>query len=344
MSTFGIIGAGPVALSLALELKNDNHLVCLCVKKDSRLEKLALANRGTFFIDGNPLKIDRLLSSVKDTLSICDHIFVCISALYYVEIFEQLMVNRKPDQFLYFMPGNVFGAYNYAELARSNGYSHLGVAEFQTSIYTARASGINVYQFAKKTKVSFGAKTVSEAKNMSEVLPRSIREDVHIVTNYIETSLQSVSGILHPVIFYENLNLFLTPGSKRFYIDGMKPHVVDRILSIDLERVAIQNAFGFSSCSLINWFQRVYDCSNIDLFEIVNGLEGYRAITAPTTMSHRYFYQDIPFCLAPLETVASRINIKTSAITRLINDVSTVTGSNLRDNDWLTPAKFCDLN
>ena len=338
MSSFGIIGAGPVALCLAAELKNDNHSICLCVHRNSRFESLALQNHGKFIIDGSPLKIDKLLTSVKDTLARCDHIFVCISALYYAEIFQQLMMYRKPDQFVYFMPGNVFGAYNYAQAAKLNGYSYRGIAEFQTSVYTARANGINVLQFAKKTKVSMGARTNCEAEVMSKVLPRSLRGCVHLATNYIETSLQNVSGILHPIIFYENLKLFMTSDNKRFYVDGTTSHALDRIIAIDFERVAIQRAFGFSSLSLTDWFQRVYGCKGSDVAAIVKNLDGYRAISAPTTINHRYFYQDVPFCLVPLETAAAKRNIMTPEMTLLIDDVSAVTGTNLRDNDWLTPA------
>tara|TARA_B100000902_G_C27322441_1_gene925644 strand:- start:2574 stop:3590 length:1017 start_codon:yes stop_codon:yes gene_type:complete len=337
MLSFGIIGAGPVALCLAAELENDNHPICLCVNRDSRFERLAIENHGKFIIDGTPLKINKLLSSVKDTLAICDHVFVCISALYYPEVFQQLMTHRRPDQFVYFMPGNVFGAYNYAQFAKMNGYFDFGIAEFQTSVYTARADGVNVLQFAKKTKVSMAARTNCETEIMSKVLPRSLRARIHLATNYLETSLQNVSGILHPIIFYENLELFLTSGRKRFYVDGATSRVVDRIIAIDSERVAIQRAYGFSPQSLLDWFQRVYECKGNDVVTIVKNLDGYRAISAPTTINHRYFYQDVPFCLAPLETVAAKHNIMTPEMTSLIDDASAVTGTNLRDNDWLTP-------
>jgi len=56
----------------------------------------------------------------------------------------------------------------------------------------------------------------------------------------------------------------------------------------------------------------------------------YRSVKAPTTLDHRYLWEDVPMGLVPMSDVAGAVGVETPAIDRLIDEASGILGRDLR--------------
>ena len=107
-------------------------------------------------------------------------------------------------------------------------------------------------------------------------------------------------------------------GRFEFYMDGISPRVAGVLEAVDRERKAVAALLGVEVQSLVEWLASAYRATGSDLFEAVRANEGYRGITAPSTLEHRYILEDVPMSLVPIASAGRAFGLKSQAIEALI--------------------------
>jgi opine dehydrogenase len=67
-----------------------------------------------------------------------------------------------------------------------------------------------------------------------------------------------------------------------------------------------------------------------DIYTMLRTNPHYRSVKAPTTLDHRYLWEDVPMGLVPISDVAGAVGVKTPAIDRLIDEASGILGRDFR--------------
>ena len=62
--------------------------------------------------------------------------------------------------------------------------------------------------------------------------------------------------------------------------------------------------------------------------EAIQNNPAYRGLTAPTALHNRYIYEDVPYSLVPIASIAQDIGIETPAIDTIIRLANIMTGQN----------------
>jgi len=207
-------------------------------------------------------------------------------------------------------PGGVFGALEFARTLGDAGKSSVVVAETTGFMHLG---GIDVEGRARVTGVKrdlpiayFPADRSDAASRVEIAFPLLERAD-----NVLVTSLANTNVVVHPGATLLSAGLIETRGGGfGFYRDafsGGAGRIVDRI---DAERVALLDALGLPTISAIEWFRRFYADQGMrgdTIAEMLSTFQPFQGSAVPDSLRHRYFYEDVPFGLVPMASLARQV-------------------------------------
>jgi opine dehydrogenase len=94
---------------------------------------------------------------------------------------------------------------------------------------------------------------------------------------------------------------------------------VARVLEVlDRERVTVAAAMGIRARTAMEWLEMAYGARGSDLYEAIQNQEGYFGIKAPSTLNHRYIFEDIPMSLVPIAALAQYYGVSVRGIDSII--------------------------
>ena len=94
--------------------------------------------------------------------------------------------------------------------------------------------------------------------------------------------------------------------------------------AIDRERIRIGDALGIQLITAIDWLKIAYDAAGDDLHEAIRNQEGYRGISAPPTVNHRYINEDVPMSLVPMASLGRQLGIRVRGMESIIRLASII--------------------
>ena len=108
-----------------------------------------------------------------------------------------------------------------------------------------------------------------------------------------------------------------THGDFQFYIDGVTPSVA-RLLEV-LDKSASPLLLLFDTRSLaMDWLKMAYTTSGSDLHEAIHNQPGYYEIKAPSSLNHRYIFEDVPMSLVPIASMAQQYGVSVRGMESII--------------------------
>jgi hypothetical protein len=188
-----------------------------------------------------------------------------------------------------------------------------------TNLLTARSTGpaqshISRIKHAVPVAALRAERTPEVVEALTEWYPQFTPAD-----STLETSFANVGAVIHPAITLLNAaRIENDQGRFEFYMDGISPRVAEVLAAVDRERKAVAALLGVEVPSLVEWLASAYRATGSDLFEAVRANEGYRGITAPSTLEHRYILEDVPMSLVPIASAGRAFGLNTRAIDALI--------------------------
>ena len=316
-----ILGAGNAGRAMAGELALRGAPVALWNRTAAHVA--ALHARGGVELDGEVTGFGRLRlvsDDLEQVLDGCRLVIVNVPAFAHRELAERCAPYLCEEQVVVLNPGRTFGALEFRRALEASACSEgVLVAETATNLMTARSAGpaqsyIARVKHAVPVAAIPAARTPEVVAALGEWYPQFTA-----AASTLETSFANVGAVIHPAISLLNAaRIENDQGRFEFYLDGISPRVAGVLAAVDRERMAVAALLGVEVPGLVEWLASAYRATGRNLFEAVRANEGYRGITAPSTLEHRYILEDVPMSLVPIASAGQAFGLNTRAIEALI--------------------------
>ena len=193
------------------------------------------------------------------------------------------------------------------------------VAEAETFIYASRADGpAQARIFRIKEAVPLAALPACRTEVVLKAIRCAYPQFIDGV-DVLHTGLNNMGAIFHPALTLLNAGwIEHTHGDYQFYIDGVTPSVARVLEVLDRERVTVASSLGIRARTSLEWLKLAYDTGGENLHEAVHNQPGYYGIKAPTTLNHRYIFEDVPMSLVPIASLGKRYGVSVQGMESII--------------------------
>jgi opine dehydrogenase len=336
-----ILGAGHGGQGLASFLALDGHDVYLYNRSQARIKPIR--KQGGIQADGMVTgfaELTKCSTNLQEALSHAELVFLVVPASAHRDLAVQCAKFLTSEHIILLIPGRTGGALEFANILESRSGWTPTITEAQTFPLVSRAihSGqVQITAIKKNLPIaSFPSTHTREiSERISKVLP-SVSE----ATDVLETGLSNIGAVFHPAPLVLNLGRAeSTKGQYNHYLEGVTPTVARFMEKIDAERVKIGRALGKFVLSAAEWLNTVYGSVGQNLYECLQTTPCYQGLGAPSSLDHRYIWEDIPTGLVPLAAIGELVGVSTPAINTIVDLASHLTGRDFwkegRTAEWL---------
>ena len=323
-SRYTVIGAGHGGKAMAAHLALLGKEVTLYNRTDSHIE-IVKKRRGIeleSYPDG-PHGFGQLVqvtSDMKVALENAQIIMLVVPSSAHADLAKVMSPHLKDKQIILLNPGRTCGAIEFDMVARQEGCKAKYVlAEAETFIYASRSDGpAQARIFRIKEAVPLAALPATQTQIVLDAIQDVYPQFIDGV-NVLHTGLNNMGAIFHPALTILNAGrIESTHGDFEFYIDGVTPSVAIVLEALDRERVTVASAVGIRARNALEWLKMAYDVEGETLYDAIQNQSGYYGIKAPSTLAHRYIFEDIPMSLLPIASIGMQYGIAVRAMDSII--------------------------
>lgn len=330
-----VIGAGHGGKAMAAELASRGFPVRLYNRTYDHIT--TIDQRGGIeleFWDGKVVfgKLVVATSNIEEALAGSKLIMVVIPASGHYDIAVACAPYLQDGQIIILNPGRTGGAFEFKQtLQQQNCTADVVIAEAETLIFASRSVGpAEAHIFRRKNSLPLAALPATKTPYVLSVL-KDIYPQFIGARNVLHTSLDNMGAVFHPTLTLLNAGwIEYTQGVFQFYIDGVTPAIARVLERVDRERVTVAMAMGVRAQSGTEWLARAYSANGDTLYEAIHANPGYRGINAPSTVNHRYIFEDVPYSLVPIVALGKRFGVDVRGIESLIDLACIMHGTDYR--------------
>lgn len=331
---YSIIGAGNGGMAMAGYLALLGYEVSLYNRTLANI--LPLMENPFISLTGEitgTASLKKVTNIMKDAIEGADMIMVTVPAIGHYQIAVEMAPYLEDGQIIVLNPGRTGGALEvYETLRLQKCDKNITVAEAQSLIYACRTTSSNsVHVFQIKNEVTMASiPSTNIAYVINQLKPAypqfSVAKDV------LETSINNYGAIFHPAPTLLNSGHIERGAPFEYYIEGITPSIGDFIEIMDRERMELGHALQVDTLSAKDWLYETYGAKGNSLYEAVQNNPAYMGLQAPKGLQIRYIYEDVPYSLIPMASIAKELGIKTPAITTVINIAALMTGKDFYED------------
>jgi opine dehydrogenase len=321
---YTIIGAGHGGKAMAAHLALMGFPVTLYNRTASHIA--GIRARGGIDLEsyeGGPRGFGTLklvTSDISEALAEADVIMVVVPSSAHADVARIASPHLKNGQVVILHPGRTCGAIEFAKiLYDTQCQPKVIVSEAETFIYASRSDGpAQARIFRIKDAVPLAALPATCTSDVLDLIAPAYPQFIDGI-NVLNTGLNNMGAIFHPALTLLNAGrIESTHGDFQFYIDGVTPSVARVLEVLDRERVTVAASLGIRARTAMEWLEMAYGAQGNDLFEAIQNQTGYYGIRAPSTLNHRYIFEDIPMSLVPIAALAQYYGVSVRGIDSII--------------------------
>jgi opine dehydrogenase len=321
---YTVIGAGNGGKAMAAHLAIMGFQVALYNRTYEHID--IIAKRGGIELesyDGCERgfgKLALVTDNLEEAIHYADIVMVVIPASGHADIARKTAPYFRDGQIVILHPGRTCGAIEfYTETKRSGIQADITIVETETFIYASRSDGpAQARIFRVKEAVPLAALPATRTQMVLEKIRHAYPQYIDGI-NVLHTGLNNMGAIFHPALTILNAGrIESTHGDFEFYIDGVTPSVARLLEVLDRERVTVASSLGLRARTAMEWLQLAYNVTGTDLNEAIHNQTGYFGIKAPSTLNHRYIFEDVPMSLVPIAALGERYGVSVNGINSLI--------------------------
>lgn len=330
INTILVIGAGNGGLAMAGHLSLMGFEVNLYNRGRERIDLIKKSGGVdvTGIVNGFG-QLNKITTNIKDAIKNTDLIMVAIPASGHKDLAKICAPYLEDGQIVILNPGRTFGALEFSKILKNNkSNANIDIAETQTIIYTSRYHQEGTVEIlALKNKVPMASIPAKKINNIVDAI-KPIYPQFVPAANIFETGLNNIGAIFHPAPTLLNVGWIESPHTVfKYYYEAITPTISNFLELVDQERLSLTKKLGFEAISAKEWLYEAYGAVGDNLYEALQNNDKYRTIDAPTTLDHRYIFEDIPTGLIPMASLGRVLNVNTPNINQVIQLASTLTGS-----------------
>jgi opine dehydrogenase len=323
-SNYTVIGAGHGGKTMAAYLALSGKKVTLYNRTYEHVKMIAA--RGGIELESNEGglrgfgKIFQVTSDMQTALAEAEVVMVVLPSSAHRDIARLASPFLKDGQILILNPGRTCGAIEFAYVLEANECkADVTVAETETFIYASRSDGpAQARIFRTKNAVPLAALPASRTQKVLDAINDVYPEFIDGV-NVLNTGLNNMGAIFHPALTILNAaRIESTLGDFQFYIDGVTSSVARVLDALDRERVTVAASIGIRARTAMEWLAAAYNVTGDTLQEAIHNQTGYYGINAPSTMNHRYIFEDVPMSLVPIAALGTRFGVSVRGMDSMI--------------------------
>ncbi|MCJ7518187.1 MAG: NAD/NADP octopine/nopaline dehydrogenase family protein [Anaerolineaceae bacterium] len=323
-SRYTIIGAGHGGKAMAAHLALMGKEITLYNRTLAHIE--VIQKRRGIELESYPDgphgfgQLAHVTSDMKEALQNAQVIMLVVPSSAHADLAKVMAPHLKDGQVILLNPGRTCGAIEFDMVARREGcQAKYVLAEAETFIYASRSDGPTQARiFRIKEAVPLAALPATQTQIVLEAIQDVYPQFIDGV-NVLHTGLNNMGAIFHPALTILNAGrIESTHGDFQFYIDGVTPSVATVLEALDRERVTVASAIGIRARTALEWLELAYDVEGETLYEAIQNQSGYYGIKAPSTLAHRYIFEDIPMSLLPIASIGMQYGISVRAMDSII--------------------------
>ena len=321
---YTVIGAGHGGKAMAAHLALMGLHVTLYNRTFDHIA--ALKSRGGVDLEsaeGGPHGFARLAlitSDLNEALQDAQMIMVVVPSSAHADIARSAAPFLCDGQVIVLHPGRTCGSIEFAKVLHDNGCTaDITISEAETFIYASRSDGpAQARIFRIKDAVPLAALPAFRTEMVLEAIHPAYPQFID-GGNVLQTGLNNMGAIFHPALTLLNCGwIEATHGDYQFYIDGVTPSVARVLEVLDRERVTVGSSLGLRARTGLEWLQMAYNTVGEDLHEAIHNQPGYYGIKAPSTLNHRYIFEDVPMSLVPIASLGERFGVSVRGMDSII--------------------------
>jgi len=319
-----VIGAGNGGKAMAAHLALLDFDVTLFNRTAEKVQVIAQLGgiQLTSYEDGpkgfGPLRL--VTSDIEAAIKGAKLIMVVVPSSAHHDIATALAPYLVDGQIIILHPGRTGGALEFRSVLTQNGCTNdVTIAEAETFIYASRSEGpAEARIFRIKNAVPLAALPATRTQDVLDLIKDAYPEFIDGI-NVLHTGLNNMGAIFHPALTLLNAGrIESTSGEFQFYIDGVTKSTANVLDVLDRERVTVAAAMGVRARTAMEWLDLAYNVQGADLYEAIHNQTGYYGIKAPSTLAHRYIFEDIPMSLVPISAFAKRYGVSVRGMDAII--------------------------
>ncbi len=324
MTRFTVIGAGHGGKAMAAHLALMDCRVTLYNRTPEHVA--AVKARGGLDLDsypGGPRGFARLAgvsSDMGEALAGADVIMVVVPSSAHADVARAAAPHLSDGQMVLLHPGRTLGAIEFSKVLCDHGCrADMLIAEAETFIYASRSDGpAQARIFRIKEAVPLAALPAKRTPEVLAALAPFYPQYIDGVS-VLHTGLNNMGAIFHPALTLLNAGrIESTLGDYQFYIEGVTPSVARVLEVLDRERVTVAASLGIRGRTAMEWLKLAYDAAGADLNEAIHNQSGYYGIKAPSTLNHRYIFEDVPMSLVPIAALGQHYGVSVRGMDSII--------------------------
>ncbi len=331
--TYCVVGAGNGGIAMAGYLAMIGYKVNLYNRTPERI--LPLMEEQTIYLTGEENGygvLNKVTDNIEEAINGADIIMVTIPATGHYSIAKSMAPYIKSNQIVILNPGRTGGALEvYKTLLSEGKKNRIIVAEAQTFIYACRCIEFNqAHIFKSKKEVTLAAIPATRTNYVLNLINEAYPQFIP-AKDVLETSINNYGSIFHPAPTLLNSGHIERCAPFEYYIEGITPSIGNFLEKLDKERMELGRMLQARTLSAVEWLKETYAAEGKTIFEAIQNNSAYKGLQAPQGLDIRYIYEDVPYGLVPMESIAHILGIKTPAITSIIDIAQLMTNKDFRE-------------
>jgi len=329
-TSFAVIGAGSTGQAMAAHLALMGYHVRLYNRHEDRIKNI-ISRDNSIKLEGRIKgtgRLETVTTDIRQAVRDADILFIDVPASAHRSIAKICAPHLEDGQTVILNPGRTGGAIEFSRVLNDSGSkADVTIAETQTVIYTTRSTAdAEIEIFAIKNRVPLAAFPASKTQTVIETM-KNIYPQFVPASNVLETGLNNVGAILHPVPTLLSTSWIESPKTRfKYYYEAITPTISGFLEVIDRERIEVARAFGVKVISVKDWLFQAYGVKGNSLYEAIQNNTAYSQIDAPETLQHRYILEDVPTGLVPIASLGALAGVPVPNIMTIISLASKLLG------------------
>lgn len=325
-NSVSIIGTGHCGCALAVDTLSRGLGVLLYAHPEHARNLNAIAQQGYL---NSAMQIEgqfkpRLTQNIAEAVKFSKCLIITTPSFGHDTIVNELKSFDLSDHVLVVINANFFS------LAYMNELNARLILETNAAPYASRFVDGEILVLGIKKNLQIAAYPADISADDRNAVASVFSMSLEWQDNVLDVGLQSNNGVFHPATTILNTaRIELTKGDFYFYKDGISTSVGRIIESVDQERLAIANAFGYRPQTLLSEMISFYggEYKSFSDFACHSAVHN-RTKNTPSSMAERYITEDVPFIMVPWHELGRVAGIQAPTMRSIIEFSSIINNEN----------------